>query len=471
MRLRTTLPAGGRHVVVFPFALAVLLTAIATPVGAQGLTYVDADDGFFSGSPNLRAAEAGLSLADVLDSSQSLNDDNKWGWRNFASDATIFTSANGDSGDGYENAPEIVQTISSGLTPGMSYDIYVAYWSGETFSWGVRAGLSSNPGNNQYFNRNGNFAGGPPAIAGILASSLAWDVLPPDNPDPSTNDDQGVFREGPRDMLLGLVGTAVATGGSIDVYIDDLSPGEFGVGSFHRAWFDGVAWVEAGAVLAPVLTIDRQSGNVTLTNNTNNNVTVAGYSINSGAGGLDPANWMRVNDDDTWNIINQTANELSEEEAPGGDGGALLAANGGEFDFGNVWIPTPFEDVAISLTLDDMSVTSPIIEYTGDAIPFGDFTGDAMITLDDYQVLLDNLQSDYTSMTTLEAYLLGDINGDLVVNLVDFLDFRAAYEGFNGLGSFAADVGAVPEPHAALIISTSLLLLFARRGAVKHCNR
>lgn len=91
----------------------------------------------------------------------------------------------------------------------------------------------------------------------------------------------------------------------------------------------------------------------------------------------------------------------------------------------------------------------------------GDFTGDGDITLADYQVLLDNLQSDYTSMTAPEAYLRGDINGDRLVNLNDFLAFRTAYETFPGNVSLSAALAgttnAVPEPHSIALATIVLL--------------
>jgi hypothetical protein len=462
-----------RRVVALVIALAVVCQA---QLPAQGLIYVDADDGFFSGTPNIRAADPNLTLADVYDINQSLDDDNKWGFRNFGANGSVITSANGAVLGVFENAPEIVQTVS-GLTPGVSYDMYAVYWSGEAFSWGIRAGLSSNPGNNQYFNRNGNFAGGPPAIAGTRASSLLWSVLPPDNPDPNTNDDQGVFREGPRDMFVGLVGAATAdSNGQVDVFIDDLSPAEFGVGAFYRSWFDGIAYVEAGTVLAPVLTIDRQTGNISLDNDTANDLSIAGYSITSAVGALASVEWMRVDDVDTWDIVSDTANQLAEQEAPGGSGGVLLASGGPSFDFGNIWLQTPIEDISISVTLADQSVISPIIQYTGDPIPVGDFTGDGLVTLADYQVLLDNLQSDYSALPPVEAYLLGDIDSNQVVDLRDFLAFRVAYENFPGNASLSAALAgatsAVPEPNSIVVATLGLivgLLSLSRRRQFVGC--
>jgi hypothetical protein len=49
---------------------------------------------------------------------------------------------------------------------------------------------------------------------------------------------------------------------------------------------------------------------------------------------------------------------------------------------------------------------------------------------------------------------MGDLNGDLQNNFVDFNLFRQGYEQWNGQGAFARAMLAVPEP-------TSVGLLFA----------
>lgn len=95
------------------------------------------------------------------------------------------------------------------------------------------------------------------------------------------------------------------------------------------------------------------------------------------------------------------------------------------------------------------SAPAPFVE-----IPF-DLNSDGQLDLADYLILSQNLHSNLTGLTSQEAYLRGDLNGDLHANHADFVLFRAKYDEVHGPGAFAAL--SVPEPSGILVASGLVL--------------
>ena len=83
----------------------------------------------------------------------------------------------------------------------------------------------------------------------------------------------------------------------------------------------------------------------------------------------------------------------------------------------------------------------------------GDFNGDDLINLQDYEMFLTGLNADLSELTAQEAYQMGDMNGDLLNNFEDFLLFRDAYIDANGAGSFEVLATSVPEPFEATLLT------------------
>jgi hypothetical protein len=449
----------------------VLFIGLADRAAAQGLTYVEADDFV---SPNLTPS-AGGPLSDALDSNMAVGTDNKWGFRALGAGSTVYESA-----VGLEDSPELIQTIS-GLTPGSSYDVYVAYWTDGDENWAIRAGLA--PGVNTLYSWQGAFGATPVAgsTPGITAAAVgSWNVFPPPTPTGA------MFTDGPttdvfdRVLLLAKAGTTNANGsGEIAVYIDDNANG----GGGRRSWLDGVAYRPSSAApISLTATLDANTGALTLTNPTSTPFQIKSYTVTSASGSLNGTTWTPIAgnrdgagngsfDSDIWQVtapVDPAATpwttQLAEAETPANNGGTL-AAGGGTISFGNVYRKNRFQDLQLNLTLADDSVISMIPTYNGAPIDPSDFNADGSITLADFQILMTNMHTDISTFTQGQAHTSGDATGDRAVNFADFTTFRTAYDLANGAGAFAQMASQIPEPASLgmLAIAGAFAAKFARR--------
>ncbi len=83
---------------------------------------------------------------------------------------------------------------------------------------------------------------------------------------------------------------------------------------------------------------------------------------------------------------------------------------------------------------------------------FGDLNGDGNIDLTDYADFLDGLNTSLAGLTNAQAYARGDLNGDFVTNLRDFILFRQAYDTANGDGALLNAINGVPEPSSVIAL-------------------
>lgn len=161
--------------------------------------------------------------------------------------------------------------------------------------------------------------------------------------------------------------------------------------------------------------------------------------------------------------------------------GGYLPAVGTEFEILTAvggFLGTGFEN---SIVGDLSGVGVWGVEYTSSAAiaellsntQFGDLTGDGMVTTDDWTMFKSGQGVNFAGLTLPQAYALGDMNGDGVHDLFDFIEFRNAYETAHGAGSFARMVAGVPEPSTLALASTLCVALAAairRRPGERHCE-
>ncbi|MBN1852136.1 MAG: PEP-CTERM sorting domain-containing protein [Pirellulales bacterium] len=296
-----------------------------------------------------------------------------------------------------------------------------------------------------------------------------------------------------RQFAISFTGSGLALNETIDFSIVRNSGTDgayFYFDDFLLEALDGVEEI-------PRLTINRTAGNISLYNATISSVAnIIGYSILSASGSLMQTGWDKqaagsqlANDNDVWTVLTGAgvSTDLSEsvlETTGDGNGGDLAAISGGtpgRWDFGNVWIQSPYEDIQLELLLDNGTILTTTaeniaIEYTGDAIAVGDISGaggkpDGTIDRLDWLTFRGHVGTDVSTFSIAQAYQAGDFNGDLAIGPADYLLFVEAYNAANGAGSFAAMVAGVPEPSSFLMFLSGccvVLCIGTRRRLLYH---
>jgi hypothetical protein len=219
----------------------------------------------------------------------------------------------------------------------------------------------------------------------------------------------------------------------------------------------------------PVLVINRDTGAISLANQSDENVQIKGYSITSAAGSLNPAAWTSIDAGDafdtngTWTAQSSTSSNLAESVTGGTlDGGTLgaMVSRG----IGAPWLKTPFQDLAFEFTLGDDTTGFGEVQYTGAARPRSDLNGDGAITAADWATFVANAFTNISGETEVGAYLKGDLDGDFDNDYVDYRLFKADFIAANGEAAFAALPGAVPEPTSIVLVTMAVFgFLIARR--------
>ena len=224
------------------------------------------------------------------------------------------------------------------------------------------------------------------------------------------------------------------------------------------------------AILNPSFTINRDSGEVVLTNNSSFPIEVLGYTIKSPSGSLKPIDWDTIagrfddggdgtiDPNNNWEVLTNTSQTFSvelSEGAPGTDGGTI--AVGKVINFGAAWAGNPVEDVTIELLLDDGmgTIKSLLAEFTGNGgnrFAEGDLNSDGDVDPSDWQAFRTASAATLGGATATQAYLGGDFDGDFDKDIFDFDHFVAAYDAANGGGAFAAML-AVPEPASIVLLA------------------
>jgi len=257
----------------------------------------------------------------------------------------------------------------------------------------------------------------------------------------------GLFRDNDGDNVVG------SRFANFAIYDEQLDPGQ--VSALGGATAGVISLNPAPSILT--LVVDRDSGNITIENNTPTALMVQGYSIRSAAGALSESAATFLDDGSDPNWMQFTAAGATGDLSEGYLGTASFA-NGGTVHALGAGSWTKYFDEG-DLTFEYLDGTGSLVQgsvaYTGtaQATPFekGDLDFDGDIDSADWLQYVGGLGADLTSMTVSQAYPNGDLNGDLVNNHADFNEFKSLFENANGVGSFEAMVSSVPEPTSIML--------------------
>jgi hypothetical protein len=274
----------------------------------------------------------------------------------------------------------------------------------------------------------------------------------------------GLIPVGTASVQISVFGTALA--GGPDGYIDNVV---FRIG--NEAIMPGLE-----------LTVDRDTGAMTLMNRTGSAVSMKSYSITSEFGALDPANWRSIADNydagspgpnqidaaHNWSELTDAAahGDLSEAELQASAGTSIPHTRIINLGNANTWIKNPFEDVVLQFISGNQIVQGSVVftGHGGEAFEVGDLNVDDAINAADWMIFRANQHVDLDDKSPAEAYRLGDLNGDLANNHADFVEFKTLFDAANGAGAFAAMLASVPEPSMPiLVLAGGLFALPLRR--------
>ena len=219
-------------------------------------------------------------------------------------------------------------------------------------------------------------------------------------------------------------------------------------------------------------TVSRETGVVTITNNTGATVNLAGMGLLSTDGVWASSNWTSITTTydqggavsaDKWLELSRSVYDLSEATL-----GTGALAQGQTISLGAIW--QPYFKEASDLRFEYLDATTGeslagLLEFTGNngnTLAIGDFNGDGELDAQDWPIVRDNYNSSHTGLSVAQSYHQGDMNGDALTNLNDLLLFKSAFDAANGVGAFAAMVAAVPEPGSIALLTFGGVLLSFR---------
>jgi hypothetical protein len=103
---------------------------------------------------------------------------------------------------------------------------------------------------------------------------------------------------------------------------------------------------------------------------------------------------------------------------------------------------------------------------------FADLDLDGALDGQDWLAFAASAETDLTGLSSTDAYLRGDLDGDGANGPLDFGLFKDAYEAAHGSGAFAAMLANVPEPASlAAAVAALVLLAGANRRRLSCYNR
>ncbi|HEX3599711.1 MAG TPA: PEP-CTERM sorting domain-containing protein, partial [Lacipirellulaceae bacterium] len=235
----------------------------------------------------------------------------------------------------------------------------------------------------------------------------------------------------------------------------------------------GATFDRTAVVAFPTFVVNRDTGDISVSNTSSVGFNLRGYTLSSAAGALKPGSWNSIADtgdsdsggsfdpSGVWSKTSTLATQLAESSASGS--GGLLAGSGSR-SLGISWTRSPYQDLVATYVASDGSVGAALVSYTGAADSRSDLNGDGVVNAADWSLLLAGSGASFTGQTKIQAHQQGDVDGDLDNDFADFRLFKADYDTANGQGAFNALLQGVPEPSTAALVALGIAgVIFTRR--------
>lgn len=230
------------------------------------------------------------------------------------------------------------------------------------------------------------------------------------------------------------------------------------------------------------LTVNRDTGALTLTNSSGAPIDLTGYAITSPQGAIDaseiisitgnydtpiPPGNGAIDNNNPWQISSSTSSLFREQST--GDKGTLAIGTSVPLGDAGAWVQSIYEDWTLQVTLPNGTVATGNVAFTGNggqAFDRSDLDFDGVIAPDDWLKFRGNYFDQFSGLSAAESYEFGDLDGDGDNDFADYRLFRTDYIAANGLAAFESLTG-VPEPSGLGLVATlGALLPFCRRRRV-----
>lgn len=271
--------------------------------------------------------------------------------------------------------------------------------------------------------------------------------------------------------------TSFAEDNAGNVYVIDFGEGFFpplGEGEIYRI-----------VPLSDItLTVDRTTGEMTLTNLTSSAAEILSYELTSESGAIEstqlipiagnyddsPTGNRLVDDNDAWQIVSSAGSHSALEEQTTGDAGLLPVGVDVQLSAGGGWIQSPVEDLQLSITLEGNTVISGQVVFVGNgAATFArsDLNFDGVVDEHDWPIFRDNHEVPLEGLSLAQSYGRGDLDTDGDNDYDDYLLFVDDFIDANGVSAFKA-LTRVPEPSTWISLLACMSVIYLTRSSHHH---
>jgi hypothetical protein len=223
------------------------------------------------------------------------------------------------------------------------------------------------------------------------------------------------------------------------------------------------------------LEVNRDTGAITLANNTGIDISFSSLTITSGFGAIDAGaltpitgNYDEIGNgaidpDDGWSLTSPAGSHTQFSEASTGDAGTIAVGEQIVLSPAGGWTRSPNEDLFASLLLANGTVLHATVTYIGNnGSPFSrsDLNFSGAVDIADWSLFVANAYTNLNGLSRAVAYAAGDLDADGDNDHADFLLFKRDFNIANGAGAFESQVLRVPESaslHLAIGIAACLL--------------